>query len=289
MSVRKLTYKVLGWTAHRLRGPLTAGTRVLAYHTVPQPDRYRRQLEYLRANYTLIDLDRFLAARRGREVLPDDAVLITFDDGDRSVLDHAAPLHRELGVPAVLFVVSDLIGTQTPFWWKRVENHFTLQEASYAAAREVVNHLKTVPNAERVAFVSGLTELSYPQLTREELTVLQDAGFAITNHTATHPLIDRCTLPELEDELDRAIAFLRDLPGGYPKVFAYPNGNSSPALDAVLREKGIELAFLFDHDFARPGQDMLHVSRIRTNTDDRLAEFKSKVGGLHPFLYQLRR
>lgn len=289
MNLRELGYNALGWASDKLRGPLTAGTRVLAYHDVPDPALYRRQLEYLAANYTPIDLDRYVASLRDGKPLPDDAVLITFDDGDRTVLEHAAPLHRQLGIPAVLFVVTDLIGTQNPFWWKRVEHHFAGQGSSYAEARKQVTHLKTVPNAERVAYVAQLSELQYEQLTRPELLTLQECGFSIANHTATHPLIDRCTPAELGEELDRAIAFLNDLPGSYPKVFAYPNGNSSPELDVVLREKGIELAFLFDHDFTRPGQDPLHLSRIRTNTDDPLPEFKTKVNGLHPYLYQLRK
>jgi peptidoglycan/xylan/chitin deacetylase (PgdA/CDA1 family) len=94
---------------------------VLVYHqittelrgrVVVSPEAFEEQMRYLRARgfrvVTLSALVEFLA--RGRQ-LPRNAVVLTFDDGYRSFLDHAYPVLKELGFPATLFVYTDYVGT----------------------------------------------------------------------------------------------------------------------------------------------------------------------------------
>jgi peptidoglycan/xylan/chitin deacetylase (PgdA/CDA1 family) len=92
---------------------------ILAYHRIgPHPSAmtmetsdFRRQMFYLRDNgyrvISLADLQQYL---EGGRQLPAKAVVITFDDGHRSVYDIAFPLLRELGFPATFFVYTDYIG-----------------------------------------------------------------------------------------------------------------------------------------------------------------------------------
>jgi peptidoglycan/xylan/chitin deacetylase (PgdA/CDA1 family) len=274
-------------------GPLAAAStrthlRVLAYHTVPDPAAYERQLRYLQRNYHVISLDELLSAVNDRRALPPDSVLITFDDGDISVYENGLPLHRKYGLPAVLFIITDLIDSATPFWWKRVEAHYRATGQAHAAARQKVSELKTLPNRERETYLAGLPPYEQRQLTRSQLSELADGGFALANHTATHPIISNCETGEVRKEVSRAARYLRELPvPAYPDVFAYPNGNSSDESERILRDEGIRMTFLFDHalekDYLRPAP----ISRIRTNTYDGLPEFRAKVAGVHPLLYKL--
>lgn len=57
--------------------------------------------------YTTLDLDDYFALRRGERPLPRRPVLITFDDGFRSVYLHAFPVLRRLGMKATVFVTPD--------------------------------------------------------------------------------------------------------------------------------------------------------------------------------------
>jgi peptidoglycan/xylan/chitin deacetylase (PgdA/CDA1 family) len=94
---------------------------VLVYHhiaaevrgrVVVSPRAFEEQMRYLKARgfrvVTLSALVEFLA--RGRQ-LPRGAVVLTFDDGYRSFLDHAYPVLKELGFTATLFVYTDYVGT----------------------------------------------------------------------------------------------------------------------------------------------------------------------------------
>jgi peptidoglycan/xylan/chitin deacetylase (PgdA/CDA1 family) len=92
---------------------------VLAYHRLGsrpssmtmESSAFRRQMLYLRDNgYRVIPLSDLLQFLDGKRQLPAKAVVITFDDGHRSVYDLAFPMLRELGYPATFFVYTDYIG-----------------------------------------------------------------------------------------------------------------------------------------------------------------------------------
>src|SRR5215475_8399105 len=81
--------------------------RVLCYHDVQEdvrtkPDPYSvdtaelvSQFSWLKENgYRVVSFDDVLAAHDGRRPLPDKAVLLTFDDGYRSVYTRVFPLLR---------------------------------------------------------------------------------------------------------------------------------------------------------------------------------------------------
>ena len=96
--------------AHRLT--------VLCYHEVAdrqdaldasyavRPAEFAKQVDWLKDNgYSFVDLDAVLADRAGRKPLPPKAVLLTFDDGYRSVYRNVFPLLKREHIPAVVAVV----------------------------------------------------------------------------------------------------------------------------------------------------------------------------------------
>jgi peptidoglycan/xylan/chitin deacetylase (PgdA/CDA1 family) len=74
-------------------------------------NEFEKQMTYLYENdYTTIDLDQLAAWRLGRIRLPEKSVVITFDDGDRSVMEIAYPILKKYGMKATLFIVTDEVG-----------------------------------------------------------------------------------------------------------------------------------------------------------------------------------
>ena len=86
------------WAFHRRAGERLV---VLAYHAIDDPARFADQLDHLAVTATPVPLDAVVDSVHGRRALPDRAVLITFDDGARSVHDEALPLLRERKPPVV--------------------------------------------------------------------------------------------------------------------------------------------------------------------------------------------
>lgn len=91
---------------------------VLSYHEIATKDQalipeyavtptmFVRQIDWLRNNgYRFVSIDDVLADESGKKSLPEKAVLITFDDGYRSVYDSAWPILKMFKIPAVVAVV----------------------------------------------------------------------------------------------------------------------------------------------------------------------------------------
>src|SRR2546425_309694 len=96
-------------------------------------------------------------------------VAVTFDDGFRSVFEHGFPVLARLGVPASIFVVTDLLGDRRPMAWPGIDRW-----------------LRGPDTAE-------LTPVSWG-----ELRQLADAGWEIGSHSCTHPHLTRCDDASLE-------------------------------------------------------------------------------------------
>lgn len=78
---------------------------VFSFHGI-DPERFEAQLHFLRVNgYHTITTDEFHAFVALGAPLPDGAVLLTMDDGRRSVWTHGFPLLRKYGMKATVFVI----------------------------------------------------------------------------------------------------------------------------------------------------------------------------------------
>jgi biofilm PGA synthesis lipoprotein PgaB len=91
---------------------------ILGYHEIAEgndalvpmytvtPTNFVRQMDWLRNNgYHFVGMNDVLADYAGKKPLPDKAVLITFDDGYRSVYVHAFPILKLFNAPAVVALV----------------------------------------------------------------------------------------------------------------------------------------------------------------------------------------
>lgn len=282
----------------RAAGRLT----VLAYHRVDDPQGFERQLDELVRAWRPVDLDGVLAAVEGRSLLPRRAVLITFDDGDPSLVDEALPRLSARGIAGVAFVVAGLLDGATPPWWLRVEDAVRRGgrlrgEGSEGAAvgldaAETVLRLKRMPDDERRRTVDDLeatargAPLAAPQLRTVDLAALERGGIEIGNHTFAHPCLSRCTDAEVEHEIGRAHDHLTATLDRPPRAFAYPNGDFDPRAEAVLRRLGYRAAFLFDHRAsAAPPPEPLRISRVRVSCRASIDRFRLLLSGLHPALH----
>ena len=80
---------------------------------------FEMQMQYLKVNgYESITLDELFEWQHGLRSLPEKSVVITFDDGDRSVLEVAKPILEEYDYRATLFIVTGKVGQK----WSGVEN-----------------------------------------------------------------------------------------------------------------------------------------------------------------------
>ena len=77
------------------------------------PEDFDRQMRYLSDHgYHTITPDDLYDSLEGQKELPENPVLITFDDGYRDNYDNAYPILRKYGFKATIFVITSFLGTQ---------------------------------------------------------------------------------------------------------------------------------------------------------------------------------
>jgi peptidoglycan/xylan/chitin deacetylase (PgdA/CDA1 family) len=128
-----------------------AGTTVLVYHhfgddryptTNISLDNFRQQMAYLQArNYQVIPLAQLVGALSDGRTLPDRSVVITIDDGYRSIHDRAWPILKSFGFPFTVFLYVEALekGYSNYLTWAQVREMqnagVEFQDHGYSHAR----------------------------------------------------------------------------------------------------------------------------------------------------------
>lgn len=224
------------------------------------------------------------------ELFHKEKVAITVDDGDVSFYTYMFPLLKHSNVPVILFIITELINTNIPFWWDEIV--YLLGEAE---GEKKVWEAKGWLNKERVAYLEKLREqsnkprLEQVQLTTDQLLEMQEAGVIIANHSHTHPMFDKCTAEELKQELHNSKAFFQKHGLNGYELLAYPNGNVNLLAEEVAKHEGIKYGFLFDHQLSNPNGNPYRISRLSVTDQISIKKMKFILSGMHSKLLPLRK
>ncbi len=248
---------------------------------------FAQMVRFLHHHYAVITLGEFLSLRSSTITFSKLPCLLTFDDGWADNFTTALPLLEKYNMPAVIFAVTGLIGTNETFWVEQVSRIYGGEDtrqrlvAAITAGsnerrgevqfEEIVEKLKHMPSSHRQQILGSLLTDSATHeaaehgdrlLTWNETRALQDAGVEIEAHTATHPLLVYEDDESVRWELNECKRVL-ELELGKPiRAFAYPNGTWDERVRKMVVEAGYECAFTTERGWYRPGSDRFAVRRI---------------------------
>lgn len=270
---------------------------IVCYHGVEDAGAFARQLDYLGSIGTFVSVGDVEAAVLSGRPLPRGATLLTFDDGERNMLDTAGPMLAARGIPGIVFVIGGLLDTDEPFWWREVEFLAAAggrtSVVSETAPAALVQALKTIPNHERLRALDELRASSpeqaprYPHLRRDELPKLEALGLTVGSHTQHHPILDRCTAEEIEADLAACRAVVSAAIGRDDPYLAYPNGDWDERVVAAAGRVGYRLAFQLgargvDLRSPRRRPEPLAVTRVNVDSAAPVDRLAILVSGLLP-------
>ena len=95
------------------------------------PYDFRMHMTAIKVNFTPISLRQYyqyVTCTDGSVTLPDNPIIVTFDDGYLSNYEIAYPILKELEIPATIFVVTDTVGAMAGDG-KVNYSHFTWEQA----------------------------------------------------------------------------------------------------------------------------------------------------------------
>jgi peptidoglycan/xylan/chitin deacetylase (PgdA/CDA1 family) len=213
---------------------------VLAEYGVP-PELFAAQLDSLAGHgWEFVDLGAALAWLRGEGELPHRAVLVSFDDAYTDLLEVAAPLLVERGIPAVVFAIAGHLG----------------------GANDWDHH-------------NGAASLRL--LGPEDLPRAAASGIEVGSHTHSHRPLPEVPADELDRELVETAERIGAAGVRSPRAFSYPYGRWSPAVAAAVREAGYEVAFTTAWGEPRPGGDLFAVPRVEVHASDTPRKLRQKL------------
>jgi peptidoglycan/xylan/chitin deacetylase (PgdA/CDA1 family) len=263
------------------------GLRILMYHRFGDRDALARQCAHIRSHYAPVSMAKAAAwLEHGAEV-PENALVVTVDDGYRDFYQVAYPVFCEYGIPATVYLVSEFLDRKLWLWVDQVRYAFlhgqslraelATPQARQRAAYQMTEAAKRMPNIERLRLLAGLPDQLQVTLPREappgyeplrwdEVREMAAAGIEFGAHTRTHPVLSRVAgAEELGDEIAGSKRQIEQQLGRPVDHFCYPNGsNEDFGVDAVeaVRLAGFRTAVTTERGLNYPGADRFRLVRI---------------------------
>lgn len=220
---------------------------ILCYHQFTQggeakhrlevsTDAFEQQMRVLaEGGYQVLPLKKMLSILQGDSAIPPKAVVLTIDDGYRSVHTYAYPILKKYGFSATLFVYTDFIGGAAALSWQQIK------AMSDSGVIDVESHTKTHSS---LAFNTQ----------RESL--------------AEHR--QRIAL-----EIDTAAKVIKKRLGERPTILAYPYGDSSRYVVEHMAKANYELGATVKRGANTAYADPLLLQRTMIYNNHSLSDFEN--------------
>jgi peptidoglycan/xylan/chitin deacetylase (PgdA/CDA1 family) len=251
---------------------------------------FEGHIEWLARHFRFASLDEIGEHVATGEPFAEPVAAVTFDDGYRDVYEHAFPVLARKGIPAAVFVVTDLPGG---LGWQCHDRLYHLVHRAFAtwddprhalvglladlqlpsdllrmraATKSPLATISTllpmlsqadvnkVIDALESAIGSGAGEIPLT-LTWPMIATMRRAGFTIGSHTQTHASLPAESAETIARELAGSKRELETRLGEPIEHFAYPGGHFTPPVVEALARAGYRFAYT-----ACPHHDPQHPS-----------------------------
>ena len=254
-------------------------------------ETFRCHMVFLKENFNVLPLAELVERiESGKSVT--GCCAITFDDGWLDNYTNAFPVLKKVQIPTTIFLATNFIGTDRMFWPEELSFYLRQPEvialakqnpllhkfANYNATEKYLDNaiqvMKTYSPVEREAILSCLRSVSTTPphgrmlMNWEEAKEMQASGLiSFDAHTANHTILDQVPLDVAEDEILNSRTEIEQRLGRPPTFFAYPNGNYSDDLQALLKQKGFRGAFTTRKGWFDNNVGLFEIPRIGMHED----------------------
>lgn len=252
---------------------------ILLYHRVTnlecdhrqlavKPENFADQLEHLKKNYNMIEIEEFVHLKTHKKRFPKNSVVLTFDDGYNDNYTEVLPILETYDMSAIFFISTARIDTGREFWWDEIERIFLTghqlpegieieldfrkllfdtsskieQSKTYEKIRQIMRHSKAERQEKILASLitwAGLTpegRESHQSLNSEDIKKMSFSKSAIIGaHAHSHTQLSLYSPKEQYDEIKQSKEILESITGQPIKYFSYPFGRKDDYNQDTIR------------------------------------------------------
>ena len=272
-------------------------------------------IQFIGKHFEVISPQEYLSCIQESAKLPQNSLILSFDDGYRELFQNAEPILRKYHLPAILFVPTAAVEDESTFWWDAVYSFLkSTQQSDFgktaATDRVVEPYLKqfeqviSQPPKQRDGSIFELIEtlqsvnaeirervLGYFQTFYEnsplhpsalpsvlkwhEVKEISDSVFEIGSHTVNHQFLSSISEKDVKDELAHSKGILEDRLKKEVACFSYPGGKYNEKTALLVQEAGYACAFTSDEGLNSLDGNVYKLKRINIS-DDNLINSKGR-------------
>jgi len=247
--------------------------KILMYHRFSEAQSphavsragFERQLRIIKRWFNPMTLTQLAQSIEKDGRAPENAVVITVDDGYQDFYEIAYPLLRLYEVPATFFVTTGFVNQELWLWPDQVSwllarmpegiiSHQTVAGLTLDMRRPkeelwqtLIDHFLSIANVDRLSGIADLEQLCGQELPAtappkyagsqwSQLEEMQRNGIEIGGHTYSHPSLGHMTSDEVSQELERTSNLLTENLGSMLRSFCYPNGSPEDYSDSIKQQ-----------------------------------------------------
>jgi biofilm PGA synthesis lipoprotein PgaB len=205
-------------------------------------DNLIAQFSWLREHdYHVISLDDVLAARRGTKQLPENAVLLTFDDGYKSIYTHVFPLLKQFNYPAVVALVGKWL--ETPSGQPVIYGGKETKPRSFFMNKE---EIREIQKSGLIEYASHSYNLHQGILGNPQGNKLPAATtFQYIKNKEKYETLNRYK-KRISTDLQRNNKYIQRLTGVKPRTIVWPYGSFSRLSESIANRLGLNFSLTLE-------------------------------------------
>jgi len=258
---------------------------------------FKREISFINKWFNIISMDELIKRIEKKKNFDKPTMAITFDDGYRDNYIFAYPTLKQFGLPAIIYLISGLVGTRQRAWLDEVDfallnteekklefpslfgneilELLSIRDIQKANIR-IGEKLKRVENKKKFKLIdelfdrlkvtrNSLSNNDRVMMSWEEAKEMYKNKISFGAHTHSHPILTQLPLKEAKNEIKNSKRIIEKELNIPVNHFAFPNGSSldfNEELTQFCDDLGFKSVVTGEYGINNKKSDPFHIKRV---------------------------